>query len=135
MMALENAWVSSPHQDGGSCVGRGVLHSRSACCFLAVSTGHTCCSVDPQGSEVVSVLTLVTPWDRGRDYTAVKLMCACLCEPVKPLSLVKTGGPVSPISASWKFELVNPRSAEGLGGSGMSRGPVVCGVGRMLQKQ
>lgn len=81
MMSLENAWVSSPHQDGGSCVGRGVLHSRSACCSLAVSTGHTCCSVDPQGSEVVSALTLVTPWDRGRDYTAVKLMCACLCEP------------------------------------------------------
>lgn len=50
-------------------MGRGVLHSRSACCFLAVSTGHTCCAIDPQGSEAIPVLTLVAPWDRGCDST------------------------------------------------------------------
>ena len=67
--ALENAWVLSPHQDGRSCAGRGVLRSLSACWFLAVSTGHNCCPVDPQGSEAVPVLTLVTPWDKGHDST------------------------------------------------------------------
>lgn len=69
MMALENAWVSSPHQDGRSCVGRGVLHSCSAYCFLVVSTGHTCCPMDPQGLEAIPVLTLVALWDRGCDST------------------------------------------------------------------
>ena len=46
---------------------------------------------------------------------AVKLICACSCEPVKPLFLVKTGGPVTPISPSWEFGLVSPRYRRGTG--------------------
>lgn len=37
VMALENAWVSSPHQDGRSCAGRGVLHSL---CVLVPGCEH-----------------------------------------------------------------------------------------------
>lgn len=129
VMALGSLGVVSSW-DGRSCAGRGVLHSLCVLVPGYVSTGHTLLPCGPSGFRSSPVLTLMTPWDKGTvTLPAVKLMCACSCEPVKLLSLVKTGGPVPPISASWECQAVNLGSAEGLGGSGMSRGPVVCGGG------